>query len=98
MFNVVYDPFLKRTTTTSEKNSCMTPFLLSVLSRASDNTACQNIGGRMHGPSPHLKFWGTVPPVPPRSPPLRLLSGIVLYSVEAVEALITLDQCRLLAR
>src|SRR6218665_1316395 len=22
---------------------------------------------------PHLKFWGTVPPVPPRSPPLHLL-------------------------
>ena len=22
------------------------------------------LGGRMHGPSPHLKLWGTVPPVP----------------------------------
>src|SRR6218665_2783784 len=26
--------------------------------------------GPMHGPSPHLKFGGAVPPVPPRSPPL----------------------------
>src|SRR6218665_3180193 len=29
-------------------------------------------GGRMHGPFPHLKLWGTVPPVPPRFPPLLL--------------------------
>src|SRR6218665_2851228 len=28
------------------------------------------LGGPMHGPSPHLKFGGTVSPVPPRSPPL----------------------------
>src|SRR6218665_1639422 len=40
----------------------------------------QILGGPMHGPSPHLKFWGgrppppplsiTAPPVPPKSPPL----------------------------
>src|SRR6218665_2196802 len=30
MLNVVYDPFLTRTTTISEKNSFMTPFLYSV--------------------------------------------------------------------
>src|SRR6218665_3962222 len=29
------------------------------------------LGGRMHGPSPHLKLWGDCPPVPPRFPPLR---------------------------
>src|SRR6218665_3353358 len=29
------------------------------------------LGGPMHGPSPHLKFWGgPSPPDPPRSPPL----------------------------
>src|SRR6218665_2824810 len=29
------------------------------------------LGGPMHGPSPHLKFWGDRPPQsPPRSPPL----------------------------
>jgi len=39
-------------------------------SRTSDNTTSQNIGGRMHGPSPHLKLWGDRPPVPPRFPPL----------------------------
>src|SRR6218665_3973128 len=46
MFNVVYDPFLIRTTTISEKNSFMTPlFTLFILYRASDNTTSQNIGG-----------------------------------------------------
>src|SRR6218665_74066 len=28
------------------------------------------LGGRMHGPSPPQIFWGTVPPVSPRSPPM----------------------------
>src|SRR6218665_3568049 len=61
----VYDPFLTRKTTISEKNSFMTLFFtLFVLLRASDNTTSRNIGGQMHGPSSHLKFWGTVPPVP----------------------------------
>ena len=50
-----------------KKNTFFTMF---VLSRASDNTTSLNIGGPMHGPSPHLKFWGDRPPVPPRSPPL----------------------------
>src|SRR6218665_2720201 len=73
MFNVVYDPFLTKRTTNSEKNSFMTPFFtLFVLSRASDNTTSQNIGGRMHGPYPHLKFLGDRPPSPPRSPPLGI--------------------------
>src|SRR6218665_3327375 len=63
MLNVVYDHFLTR----------KTPFFtLFILSRTSDNTTSQNIGGGpMHGPSPHLKFWGDRPPQsPPRSPPL----------------------------
>ena len=45
-------------------------FTLFILSRASDNTTSQNIGGRDAWAVPHLKFWGTVAPSPPRSPPL----------------------------
>src|SRR6218665_34031 len=49
MLNVVYDPFLTR----------KAPFFtLFILSHASDNTTSLNIGGPMHGPSPHLKFLG----------------------------------------
>src|SRR6218665_3128348 len=50
MLNVVYDHFLTR----------KPPFFtLFILSRTSDNTSSQNIGGGpMHGPSPHLKFLG----------------------------------------
>ena len=56
MLNVVYDPFLTRKT-----------FFYSVqfiLSHASDNTTYQNIGGTNAWAVPHLKVWGTVPPVP----------------------------------
>src|SRR6218665_3950866 len=62
MLNVIFDPFL----------TIKTPFFtLFILSRASDNTISLNIGGPRQGSSPYLKFWrGTVPPVPPRSPPL----------------------------
>src|SRR6218665_442274 len=51
----------------SEKNSFIRPFFtLFILSRASDNTTSLNIGGPMHGPSPHLKFFGGLSsPVPP---------------------------------
>src|SRR6218665_2642442 len=59
----IYDHFLTRKTQF---------FTLFMLSRTSDNTTPQNIGGDqcMGGP-PHLKFWGDRPPQsPPRSPPL----------------------------
>src|SRR6218665_144387 len=57
MLNVILDHFLTR----------KTPFFtLFILSRASHNTTSLNVGGPMHGPSPHLKFWGDRPP---RSPP-----------------------------
>src|SRR6218665_223636 len=36
-------------------------FTLLVLSRASDNTTSQNIGGRGAWAVPHLKFWGDGP-------------------------------------
>ena len=43
----------------------MTPFFtLFVLSRASDNTTSQNIGGTDAWAVPHLTFWGDRPPVP----------------------------------
>ena len=46
---------------------------LFVLSRASDNTTSQNMGGRMHGPSPTSNFFGrTVPQSSYRSPPLSM--------------------------
>src|SRR6218665_1662779 len=64
MLNVVYDHFLTRKTQF---------FTLFMLSRTSDNTTSQNIGGDqcMGGP-PHLKFWGDRPPQsPPRSSPLE---------------------------
>ena len=80
VLNVVCDLFFTRKATISEKNSLMTPFYftLFVLSRAFDNTTSQNIGGRIHGPSPPQIFWGDRPPSPPRSPPLQ---GAVYYNV-----------------
>src|SRR6218665_216824 len=63
MLNVVYDHFLTRKTQF---------FTLFMLSRTSDNTTSQNIGGDqcMGGPPPQI-FGGTVPQSSPRSPPLR---------------------------
>src|SRR6218665_57364 len=66
MLNVAYDHFLTR----------KPPFFtLFILSRTSDNTASQNIGGgdQCMGRPPTSNFGGgTVPPVPPRSPPLHV--------------------------
>src|SRR6218665_548165 len=70
VLNVVYDPFFTRKTTISEKNSLTTPFfILFVLSRPSDNTTSQNIGGDgCMGRPPTTNFLGgPSPPVPPRS-------------------------------
>ena len=66
LWNVVYDPpFFTRKTPISENNSFIAPFFtLFVLSRTSDNTTSQNIGGTdtwaipppqiLGGPSPSL--------------------------------------------
>src|SRR6218665_496144 len=55
-----------RTTTFSEKNSFMTPFLLCSYFRAHPTTLLLKIlGGRMYGPSPTSNFWGDRPPIPP---------------------------------
>src|SRR6218665_2531433 len=70
VLNVVYDPFFARRTTISEDHYFRKEFL--------DNTFFYSVRafvpirqhyfskywGRMHGPSPHLKFWGDRPPSP----------------------------------
>src|SRR6218665_3776164 len=61
MLNVVYDHFLTR------KPPFFTLFILSL---TSDNTTSQNIGGTNAWAVPTSNFGGTVPSVPPRSPPL----------------------------
>src|SRR6218665_373278 len=49
LIKVVHDPFLTR----------KTPFFLFSYFRAHPPTLLLKIlGGRMHGPSPHLKLWG----------------------------------------
>jgi len=64
-------PFFTRKTPISENNSLMTPFFtLFVLLRASDKHYFSKYW--MHGPSPTSNFGGTVPPFPPRSPPMVL--------------------------
>src|SRR6218665_1747701 len=72
--NVVYDPFFTRKTTISDKNSLIRPcFLLCSYFRAHPTTLSTSLnigGGPIHESSPTSNFWGTVPPVPPRSPTL----------------------------
>src|SRR6218665_3449012 len=81
MLNVVYDHFLTR----------KTPFFtLFILSRTSDNTTSQNIGGGpMHGPPPPPQILGgTAPPQsPPRSPPLisSIIKAMVLINVVIIQ-------------
>src|SRR6218665_2479629 len=89
MLNVLYDPFLTRTTTISENNSFMTPFFtLIVLSRAADNTTPQNIGETDAWAVPHLKFWER--DSPPRSPPLSGVEFSLLWSHSILELFQTL--------
>jgi len=71
--NVVYDPFHTRKTTIFRKEFRYdTFFTLFVLSRASDKTTSQNIGGTDSWAVPHLKFWGGPSPSPLRSLPLKV--------------------------
>src|SRR6218665_1664584 len=71
----VYDPFLAEKPLFQNKtflhDTVLTPlFTQFILCNASDNIrpTSLNIGGRMCGPRPHLKFWGDRPPVSPKSP------------------------------
>src|SRR6218665_1607579 len=62
LLKVVHDSFLTRKTPI---------FTLFMLSRTSDNTTSQNIGGANAWAVPPPQTLGrTVPPVPPRFPPL----------------------------
>src|SRR6218665_2853303 len=82
VLNVVYDPFFTRKTTISEKNSLTTLFFtLFVLSRASENTTSQNIGGTDAWAVPHLKFCGDRPPVHLGLRPWRRLCFIINLSI-----------------
>jgi len=69
---VIYDPIITRKKTLFHKIIPLWHCLLlcSCFRAHPRQTTSQNIGreGRMHGPSPNLKFWGTVPHSP-RSPP-----------------------------
>ena len=66
VLNVVYDPFLTRKTTIAKKKHL---FLLCSYFRAHPTTLLLKILWHLHGPSPHLKFWGR--PSPQSPPGLR---------------------------
>ena len=68
-------------TKTSISHTQMFVFFLFVLSHASiqPNTASQNIGGTDAWAIPHLKFWGTVSPSSPRSPPVPSIKHVTLF-------------------
>src|SRR6218665_1805604 len=71
---IVYDPLLTRTTTISEKNSFMTPFLLCSYSRAHQTTVLLKIlgDGCMGCPPPQIFLGDRPSSVSPRSPPLHV--------------------------
>src|SRR6218665_3090198 len=74
-YNVIYYPFFTRKPPISENklNFLMTPFFTRfVLSRASDNTTSQNIGGTDAWTVPPTSNLGDRPPAPPKSPPVPL--------------------------
>ena len=97
MLNVIYDPFFTRKTLIAENNSLMTPFFtLFVLSRTSDNTTSQNIGGTDAWAVPHLKFLGDHPPVTPRSPSMIGRRSISL-SLRGIENVFSLQTDSLIA-
>src|SRR6218665_1579650 len=63
-----------------------------MLSRTSDNTTSQNIGGTNAWavPPPQI-LGGTVPPVPPRSPPLLPWEGVTMPGFKSLSRV---DGCR----
>ena len=64
-------PFLTKNLYFRTKNSFMSHFLGTSYFPAHPITLLlQILEGRMHGPSPTSNFGGTVPPVPPKSPPV----------------------------
>src|SRR6218665_1359644 len=62
---LLYDPFFTTKTPISENNSLMTPFYsVRAFARIRQTLLLNLLGGRMRGPSPHLKFGGIVPQSP----------------------------------
>src|SRR6218665_166046 len=60
----IYDPFLDQKPLLQKQNSFTTPSLTQfVLSHTSNNTTSQNIGARMHRPSPPPQILGDRPPI-----------------------------------
>jgi len=59
----------------------MTPFLTSYFRTHPITLLLEILGGRMHGPSPHLNlFLGRLsPPVPPKSPPMS--QGVIKWEI-----------------
>src|SRR6218665_3824426 len=63
--------FLTKSLNFRQKYSSLTLFLVSSYFSSHPITVLLKIlGGRMHGPSATSNFEGTVPPVPPRPPPM----------------------------
>src|SRR6218665_376129 len=68
-------------------------FLLFSYFRAYPTTLLLKIlGGRMHGPPPSSNFGGTVPPSPPRFPPLPLIRGHP-FMTSTRKSVFTLSHC-----
>src|SRR6218665_2894073 len=73
--NVVYDPFFTTKSPLSTKNSLTTRIFYSVqaFTPIPEHYFSNYWGDQCMGRPPPQIFWGTVPPVPPRSPPLLTL-------------------------
>src|SRR6218665_1153428 len=72
--NVIHDPFFTTKSPLSIKKILDDTYFSSLQAFAPipQHYTSQNIGGTNAWAVPHLKFWGTVPPSPPRYPPLNL--------------------------
>src|SRR6218665_3769983 len=79
MLNVVYDHFLTR------KTQFFTLFHRLIFSVHAFTHIRQHYFSKYWGTNawavPHLKVWGDRPPVPPRSPPLRIGLSLVQVSI-----------------
>src|SRR6218665_1957922 len=77
------------------KTSFVTPFLFSSYFHTHPVTLLLQIfegtHGRMHGPSPNLKFLGDRPPSPPKSPPMLGISNQMLRCHGLSQAVLLMD-------
>src|SRR6218665_3028038 len=91
MLNVVYDPYLTTKTAISENNSLYDTFftLFVLFARLRQHCFSKYWGGPMHGTSPPPQTLGeTVPPSPPRSPPLLVCSRTLNFFLINIDTLI----------